>query len=53
MNISQEQLYVVVNLVDLHARTMDPEISMKLKSLINNVLNEINTPNEVSHELEN
>jgi hypothetical protein len=52
MNVSQEQLYTIVNLVDLHARTLDPEISMKLKLLINNVLEEVNNQ-EVSHELEN
>lgn len=53
MNISQEQLYTIVNLVDLHARTQDPEISMKLKVLINNILDNTNITNEVLRELEN
>lgn len=55
MSISQEQLYTLVNLVDLHARTMDQELSMKLKTLINKELDTINNQNnsEVAHELEN
>jgi hypothetical protein len=53
MSISQDQLFTIVNLTDLHARTQDPEISMKLKTLINSLLDEINKPNEVPHELEN
>lgn len=55
MSISQEQLYTIVNLVDLYARTMDQELSMKLKQLINKELDEINNLNnsEETHELEN
>jgi hypothetical protein len=52
MSISQEQLYTVVNLVDLHSRTSDQELSMRLKLLINNVLDQLNK-NEETHELEN
>jgi hypothetical protein len=51
MNITQEQLYAIVNLVDLHSRTEDQEISMKLKTLINNELDKINSGEQ--HELEN
>jgi hypothetical protein len=50
--ITQEQLYTIVNLVDLHSRTMDQEISMKLKELINTVMNDLNN-SEAKHELEN
>lgn len=50
--ITQEQLYTIVNLVDLHSRTLDQEISMKLKELINNVMDDLNN-SEVKHELEN
>ena len=53
MSISQDELYTIVNLIDLHSRTMDQEISMKLKTLINNVLDELNKTSEVTHELEN
>lgn len=50
--ITQEQLYTIVNLVDLHSRTMDQEISMKLKELINTVMDDLNN-SEAKHELEN
>lgn len=52
MSITQEQLYALVNLVDLHSRTSDQEISMKLKTLISNELDKINNSEE-KHELEN
>lgn len=51
--ISQEELYTIVNLVDLHSRTMDQEISMKLKLLINKVMDDITKTSEEKHELEN
>jgi hypothetical protein len=50
--ISPEELHVIVNLVDLHSRTDDQELSMKLKILINNVMDNMNN-SEVKHELEN
>ena len=51
--ISQEQLYIVVNLIDLHSRTTDQEISMKLKTLINKVMDDFSKDEGVPHELEN
>lgn len=51
--ISQEQLYTIVNLVDLHSRTTDQEIGMKLKTLINKVMNDLIKNSEEHHELEN
>ena len=50
--LSKNQDFSKLFTIDLHARTLDPEISMKLKLLINNVLEEVNNQ-EVSHELEN
>lgn len=50
--ISQEQTELIVNLVDLHSRTSDQELSMKLKILINNIMDTM-IISEVKHELEN
>jgi hypothetical protein len=46
MSITQDQLYTLVNLVDLHSRTSDQEISMKLKLLISSELDKINNSEE-------
>lgn len=51
--ISQDQLYTIVNLVDLHSRTSDQELSMKLKILINKVMDDLTENSEGQHELEN
>lgn len=51
--ISQDELYTIVNLVDLHSRTLDQEISMKLKMLINKVMDDLTKNSEEQHELEN
>jgi hypothetical protein len=50
--ITQDQLYTIVNLVDLHSRTTDEEIGAKLKELISTVMDDLNN-SEVKHELEN
>lgn len=36
--IDDKDLYLLVNLIDLHSRTSDAELSMKLKELSNKVL---------------
>lgn len=51
--ISQDELYTIVNLVDLHSRTSDQELGMKLKVLINNIMDNVKIKNEEKHELEN
>jgi hypothetical protein len=50
--ISPEQTELIVSLVDLHSRTNDQQLSMKLKILINNIMDTM-IISEVKHELEN
>lgn len=51
--ISEKDLYTIVNLVDLHSRTSDQEISMKIKNVINVIIDDVllKTDEVVPHEL--
>ena len=53
--ISEQNLYTLVNLVDLHSRTSDQEISMKIKNVINVIIDDIlsKTSEVIPHELKN
>ena len=39
--IDDKDLYLLVNLIDLHSRTSDQELGMKLKLLSNKILDKL------------
>jgi len=40
--LDDKDLYILINLVDLHNRTSDPELGCKIKELANKVLDNLN-----------